>query len=211
VRSLSLLSQAYILGGSPCSGKSTIAERLAAQYGLHYYKVDDHEEDHAKRCDPVRHPVMVAYSKMRWNDIWSRPVEFQVREEFTYYRERFEMIVQDLDTYDTGKPLILEGAAYFPDLIKSYGVDPQRVLYMVPTHAFQVRHYQQRPWIHHILRECDDPEQAFENWMMRDHLFGQEILRQAEVNHYRTLVVDGKQSIDELFEIVRDYLGLARK
>lgn len=206
-----LFSQAYILGGSPCSGKSTVAERLAAQYGLQYYKVDDHEEDHARRCDPVRHPVMVAYSKMSWNAIWSRPVELQVREEFAYYRERFEMIVQDLDHYDAGKPLILEGAAYFPDLIEPHAVNTQRVLYMVPTHAFQIQHYQQRPWIRHILDECEEPEQAFENWMMRDHLFGQEILRQAEVNHYRTLVIDGKQSVDELFEIVRDHLRVAQE
>jgi 2-phosphoglycerate kinase len=204
-----LFSQAYILGGSPCSGKSTIAERLAVQYGFQYYKVDDHEEEHSRRCDPVRHPVMAAYSQMRWDAIWSRPVELQVREEFEYYRERFEMIIQDLDYYDAERPLILEGAAYFPDLLKPYDVNPRRVLYMVPTQAFQIHHYRQRPWIRHILKECEDPEQAFENWMMRDHLFGQEVLRQAKANHYRTFVVDGKQSIDELFEIVRDYLGLA--
>jgi len=202
-------SHAYILGGSPCSGKSTIAERLAAQYKLQYYKVDDHEEDHARRADPDHHPVMVAYANMSWNEIWSRPVEFQVQEEFAYYRERFEMILQDLADYDVGKPLILEDAAYFPDLIKPYGVNPQRVLYLVPAQAFQIHYYRQRPWIHHILKECEDPEQAFENWMMRDHRFGQEILRQAEANHYRTLVVDGKQSIPELLEIVSDCLGLA--
>ena len=204
-----LLSQAYILGGSPCSGKSTMAERLAVRYALQYYKVDDHEEAHARRCDPNRHPIMTAYAEMGWNDIWSRPVEFQVQEEFAYYRERFEMIVQDLTQYDPGKLLLLEGAAYFPDLIKLYGVNPQRVLFMVPTRAFQIQHYRQRPWIRHILKDCENPEQAFENWMLRDHLFGQEILRQAQANHYRTLVVDGKQSIDAQFEIVKDYLGLA--
>ena len=204
-----VFSQAYILGGSPCSGKSAIAERLAAQYALQYYKVDDHEADHTRRADPDRHPVMAAYAKMSWNTIWSRPVEFQVQEEFAYYRERFELILQDLAQYDARKLLLLEGAAYFPDLIKLYGVNPQRVLYMVPTRAFQIQYYRQRPWIHHILKDCADPEQAFENWMMRDHLFGQEILRQAEANHYRTLVVDGKQSLDEVFKIVSNRLGLA--
>ncbi len=204
-----LFSQAYILGGSPCSGKSTIAERLAAQYGLQYYKVDDHEEAHARRCDPVRHPVMTAYSNMSWNAIWSRPVELQVQEEFAYYRERFEMIVQDLDQYDVERPIILEGAAYFPDLIKPYHANPQGIIYMVPTKAFQLHHYQQRPWIHHILQDCEDPEQAFENWMLRDYRFGREVLRQAKVNHYQTLVVDRKQSVDELFENVKGYLRLA--
>lgn len=38
-----LFSQAYILGGSPCSGKSIVAEMVATQYGFHYYKADDYE------------------------------------------------------------------------------------------------------------------------------------------------------------------------
>ena len=30
----------YYIGGSPCSGKSTVAEALAARYGLTYFKAD---------------------------------------------------------------------------------------------------------------------------------------------------------------------------
>ena len=29
------------IGGSPCSGKSTVANRIAKEYGAFYYKVDD--------------------------------------------------------------------------------------------------------------------------------------------------------------------------
>ena len=53
-----LFSQAYILGGSPCSGKSTYAERLLADFKLQYYKVDDHERDHSNRSNPSKYPVM---------------------------------------------------------------------------------------------------------------------------------------------------------
>lgn len=204
-----LFSQAYILGGSPCSGKSSIAERLSSQYKFEYYKVDDHEGAHSARCQPDHHPVMFKYSKMRWNEIWMRPVPLQVQEEFEYYRERFEMIVQDLANYEAGKALLLEGAAYYPDLIWSYAGSSSRIIYMVPTREFQVQHYQQRPWIHHILKECEDPKQAFENWMARDALFGQEILRQARIYNYRTIVVDGTRTIDEQYEQVKDYWGLA--
>ena len=31
----------YFIGGSPCSGKSTVAEILAKKYDLYYFKVDD--------------------------------------------------------------------------------------------------------------------------------------------------------------------------
>jgi len=204
-----LFSQAYILGGSPCSGKSTIAEKLCAQYEFEYYRVDDHDSAHIARCRPDRHPVMFNYSKMPWNTIWMRPVSLQVQEEFEFYRERFEMIVQDLAGYTAGSTLLLEGAAYYPDLIWPYAGSSPRVIYMVPTKAFQVQHYRQRPWIHHILSECEDPEQAFENWMARDALFGQEVLNQAKTYEYRTIVVDGTCTVDEQYEQVRGYLGLA--
>ena len=32
----------YYIGGSPCAGKSTIAEILSRKYNLYYFKVDDY-------------------------------------------------------------------------------------------------------------------------------------------------------------------------
>ncbi len=201
-------SQAYILGGSPCSGKSTIAERLSHQFNLQYYKVDDYEKEHANRCRSESHPVMYKYSKMSWNEIWMRPVSLQVQEEFEYYRERFEMIIEDLEKYDSNKPMILEGAAYLPELLELNNANPKRVVFLVSTKEFQLRHYVQRGWIQHILKECEDPKEAFDNWMMRDHLFGQEMLNQAKVRNYETILVDGKQNINEHYEKVRAFFGL---
>jgi len=203
-----LFAQAYILGGSPCSGKSTLAERLSRKFKLQYYKVDDHEKAHTKRCDPILHPTMSRYATLSWNEIWMRPVAEQVAEEFEYYRERFEMIGQDLGEYDEEKPLILEGAAYLPELIEQIGADPRRVIFMVPTKEFQLQHYRQRPWIQHILQACADPEQAFENWMRRDHLFGQDILRQAKAKGYKTILVDGSRTVAEQYAQVTAYFEL---
>jgi len=70
-----LFSQAYILGGSPCSGKSTIAEMLSNQYGFHYYKADDQESEHMSRAQPDSQPIMFQYSKMKWDEIWSQSPE----------------------------------------------------------------------------------------------------------------------------------------
>lgn len=203
-----LFAQAYVLGGSPCSGKSTIAERLSRDFHWQYYKVDDYEREHLERCDPDRHPTMHTYAAISWNEIWMRPVQLQVKEEFAYYRERFEMIAQDLEAYSIQRPLLLEGAAFVPELLERNAANPQRVMFLVSTRAFQLAHYRKRPWIKHILAACDDPEQAFDNWMRRDHLFGQEILRQARAMCYETLLVDGKASVDENYETVKAHFGL---
>lgn len=202
-----LFSQATILAGSPCSGKSTLAARLAEEFRLPFYKVDDRQQDHIERCNPEQYPVMHRYTQMSWDEIWMRPVPEQVAEEFAYFRERFGMILHDLESFDTKGPLVMEGAAFLPELLAQSGADPRRVLVLAPTLAFQRRHYAQRPWIHGILHACRDPEQAFANWMERDHQFGQRVLSQARALNYATLLVDGQLSLDEQYEYVKAFFG----
>ena len=151
---------------------------------------------------------MSKYAQMTWNEIWMRPVSRQVAEEFEYYQERFEFIVQDLEQFSGKNAVLLEGAAYLPELLSLNKANPQKVIFLVPTKNFQIQHYSKRPWIKHILKECDHPEKAFENWMMRDHLFGQKIIRQARDRNFQTILVDGKQSIDAQYEQVKQLLGL---
>jgi adenylate kinase family enzyme len=40
------LSNIYWIGGAPCSGKSTITEKLAFKHGLSMFKSDDHMYAH---------------------------------------------------------------------------------------------------------------------------------------------------------------------
>lgn len=83
----SLFSCSYVLGGSPCSGKSTLAERLSREYHLPYYKADDHMWRHLGQAGPQSQPTMAAYSALSWNQIWSQPVEGQVADVCAYYTE----------------------------------------------------------------------------------------------------------------------------
>ena len=45
--------------------------------------------------------------------------------------------------------------------------------------------------------------------MQRDHLYGQEILRQAAALGYATTLVDGKRSIDDQYAYVATHFGLS--
>jgi hypothetical protein len=203
-----LFSHAFILGGSPCSGKSTIAAMLSERYKLPYYKVDDHDGAHFQRCQPEKQPIMFKYSKMGWDEIWSQTVSVLLDDEFEYYRERFEFILEDLQQFDPDKPVILEGAAMLPELLESYPVNRKNVLYMLPEKEFQLCHYRQRPWIGSILKDCRNPEQAFANWMERDVLFAQEVKRQADAFGFSAMMVDGSISIEEEFEKISVQFGL---
>lgn len=203
----SLPASMYVIGGSPCSGKSSIAEHLAAEHHLQFYKADDHEDEHPRRVDPERHPTMARYGGMGWNEIWSVPTEQAVSDLFAYYRERFEMVLQDLATFDPEQPLLAEGFPFLPELIHPLGVNHKRAIYLVPTYDFQMQYYSQRPWVPGILAQCADPQQAFNNWMQRDYLSGRQILQQAQALGYRCVEVDGSLRLDEMASLVRGYFG----
>src|SRR6266496_6077454 len=127
-----LFLHAYFLGGSPCSGKSTIAEMLAAKYGFQYYKADDHETNHMQRSTPDLQPIMFKYSRMSWDEIWSQTAEKLLHDEMEYYRERFPFILNDLNQLNLETPVILEGAAFLPELIQ-YPVKHENLVFMIPT------------------------------------------------------------------------------
>lgn len=203
-----LFSQAYVLGGSPCSGKSTIAEMLVAKYGFIHYKADDYDPAHLQRSQPDQQPVMFKISRMSWDEIWSRPPSELLNDELAYYHERFPFILDDLCQLELEKPVILEGAAFLPDLVNQYPMDCNHMVFMVPTAEFQLHHYQQRSWIQGILQECREPQQAFDHWMKRDALFGEEVIRQANEYGFPIIAVDGSASLDTQFEKIEKQFRL---
>lgn len=203
-----ILSKAFFIGGSPCSGKSTVSDFLTDKYNLVYYKIDDYEREHIEKSDPKKQPIMHKWSKLSWDEIWMRPVNIQVREEFQYYRERFEMILNELNQFSEDETVLMEGAALLPELIKKIDVDKNRVIYMIPSKGFQIENYSKRNFIKGILSECSQPEKAFRNWMERDHCFGQKVKLQAEELGYKVIFVDGEKTIEENIKLVSEHFCL---
>ena len=80
---------------------------------------------------------------------------------------------------------------------------------MVPTAQFQRKHYGQRPWVADVLRDCSDPEQAFDNWMRRDELFARWVRRSALFHGLQTIIVDGSYDINAHAQMAAQHFGLA--
>jgi len=203
-----ITNHTFYIGGSPCSGKSTVCEKMSKKLGLHYYKIDDHEQEHLQRVDAQKQPIMSKWQNPNWNEIWMRPVDVQVDEEFEFYRERFEMILDDLQALKTDSNIIVEGAALLPELLNGINVDFENILYMIPTREFQYQKYSEREFIHYILKDCDDPKQAFNNWMERDVQFGEKVKSQANLYGYKTMIVDGSKTEEETFLMIKKLMQI---
>jgi len=203
-----ILDNSYFIGGSPCSGKSTISEILSTKYDLEYLKIDNYEQEHIEKASPEQHPIMYKWSQMSWDEIWMRSVEKQVEEEFEFYRERFSMILNELKKYQSNSKVILESAALLPELLKELDLEKHRVIFLIPSKEFQIKYYSKRGFKDGILKECRQPEVAFNNWMERDHLFGKKVRKQAMDIGYKVIDVNGDRSIKENSRLVEAHFRL---
>lgn len=179
----------YYIGGAPCSGKSSVAEALAARCGLAYFKVDDHLEAFTARGATEGLPVCQRILSMSADETWMRPPALQCQEELDYYQEVFPFVMDKLAEVSAPR-VIAEGAAFLPCLMQSTA----HYLAITPARAFQFSRYRKRPWVPHVLRDCTDKEAAFANWMERDALFAGEVRRQCTQLGLPHLLTDGTVS-----------------
>lgn len=196
----------YVIGGSPCSGKSTAAEALCARFGLAYFKVDDHLTRYMSMAVAEGKPACAAVAGMSPEEIWMRDPQVQCDEEMRIYREIFPYVVSDV--LACGDRVMTEGAAYLPELVGRWGIPPMRYIAVTPEKAFQVARYRLRPWIGQVLSGCSDREQAFANWMDRDALFAEAVRSQCAALGYASLVNDGGESPECLIRRIAAHFGL---
>ena len=196
------------LGGSPCSGKSSISEIIASRFSLDVYRVDEAFESHAQRFDPLRHPALTKWSKSSWNQRWMQPVESLVQEVIACYREHFTLVLEDILSLPNRKSLLVEGTALLPAQVASVLSRQRRAIWLIPSADFQRAHYSRRDWVPGILAQCSKPEEAFHNWMERDMRFARWIEAEASATHLSLLRVDGNRTIEQNAEAVARHFQL---
>lgn len=200
--------QIYWIGGSPCSGKSTIAEKMVEDFGFHYYKCDDNLERYLEVASKRGKPVSSKMQKLNIDQTFLRPVDEQVQDELAFYAEVFEVILEDLDKLDVETDIVIEGAALLPSNIHKLGISDTNYICVVPTAEFQLNKYAEREWVSYYLSDSKDKDLAYDNWMKRDIEFAKIVLEDATNKGYSSILVDGSNSIEQNYAKVLDVLCL---
>lgn len=198
----------YYIGGSPCSGKSTLAERLADRYKMAYYRFDDHLDEFmelgAKKGDGFLKKVY----NMKGDEIWMRSPDVQAEEELEIYKRIYKFCLRDLRALSEKGDVIAEGAGFLPELMSKDEIAPDRYICIVPTKSFQYQRYSARPWIEYVLAPCSDKQKAFDNWMERDAIFAITVRKSAEALGYKTFTTDGSVNEDRMQTLAEEIFGL---
>jgi dephospho-CoA kinase len=194
----------YFIGGSPCAGKSTICDLLAARHGWQTYHCDEHYDAHLERAKPGS--ILSKFRNMTWLEAFTtRSLETMIHNELEANRELGAFALEDLSAIDS--PVMAEGMALMPELLVK--LKPRvRAVYLIPTESFQREHYAKRDWAQSLLATTDDPKGVFEKWMARDAANARTICDQARAFDFPVLEVDGALDVMEVLEWVETQLML---
>ena len=198
----------YWIGGAPCCGKTTIAERLAEEFDLKYYKVDNHLDRYLDIGAKKGNKLMKSLKKRDREATWLNDVDTMVEEEFGYYRYALKIIENDIRRQFRNKDVIIEGTAILPEYAKSKELEENRYICMVPTRSFQSSVFAERGWVTRYLGGTSDPAKALDNWLERDARFAQIVRDEAIDNEQNLIIVDGKQDLDQVYEVVKHMFDL---
>ncbi|MFI6317129.1 hypothetical protein ACIBG8_06400 [Nonomuraea sp. NPDC050556] len=186
----------YWIGGGSGAGKSTVARRLAAEYGWAVYHTDDVMPEHARRSTPREAPYLHAFMAMTMDERWVDRSPETMLETFHWFRgEAFDLILDDLRKLPGDRPVVAEGFRLLPHL-----VGPERAVWLLPTPAFRRQALESRGSLWSIAGRTSNPERALANLLERDRLFTDRLRQETARRGLPVVEIEVGMSQDEVAE-----------
>lgn len=183
-------------------GKSTAALRLAHRYDLRLYTVDARTYEHLPKQQPDSRSldeICVETTPGRLAD-WFEDVS----------RERFALILEDLEQISDDAPVLVEGPQLLPDLVAPLLPSADHAVYVVARPELQQRLVQARgPG---VASRTGDPERALANRLGRDEVLVERLRASAAEHGLAIIEVDAVEETlpaveSRLLPLLEDWLG----
>jgi hypothetical protein len=196
------------LGGATGAGKTTIASRLGARFGLRIYSTDAAIAAHAAAPGPDA-PLLAAFRAMSLDERWLRRDAETMLETFPWFAgERFERVIGDLRAQGPAPPTLAEGFRVLPRLVAPLLQEPWHALWLVTTPEFRRRAFEQRAEAEQFWCRTSVPAAALERLLERDALFAERVEREARELGLRVIVVDGDRPATAVVAEVEQWFRL---
>jgi hypothetical protein len=203
------LERVYWIGGGSGAGKSTVARKLAAAYGLAHYSTDDAMGAHAGRCDREACPELTKFKAMSMDERWVNRSPQVMLETFHWFRgEAFDLIVEDLLALPSDQRVIVEGHRLLPRLVKPLLSRRDQAVWLIPTPQFRLAAFESRGALMDIAGRTSAPRRALQNLLERDDLFTRRLEREVESEGLSAIKVESPITVDELTQRIAAQFGL---
>ena len=196
------------LGGATGAGKSAVASRLAAMFGVRLYSTDAAIAVHGAEPGPDA-PLLSAFREMGMDTRWLRRDARTMFETFPWFAgERFERVVADLGAAGAARVTVAEGFRLLPRLVEPLLDAPWQAVWLVPTPGFRRRAFERRAESQQFWRRTSVPAASLERLLERDALFAEQVAREAQERGLKVVVVDSGRPEAELVAEVADWFRL---
>ena len=207
----SSLQHVLWIGGGTDTGKTSIAQAIAHRYGLQVCHYDRNESSHIERLisagSAYLEKLVTKTPEGTWelrdaDEYWVlRSPDVMARETITSWKERFPLVVEDLQAMPREPMIIAEGPGLFPECVCRVLRNPRQAIWLVPTEGFKRALVKQRgkPG---VRAKTSDPERATENLFARDMLMARLVCEEAQERGLKVCEVDGSQSLVEMVAVV---------
>jgi hypothetical protein len=154
-----------------------------------------------------RHPNRAAFLAMSMDERWvDRNPAAMAEMEVIEFRERFEMVLEDLATLSAYR-VVADGFGLLPELVAPLLADRRQAIFLLPTPAFREWSLTQRGWV--TLDGTSDPDRARANKLARDASLTEHVRRTAAAFGLAVIEIDGSRLLaDVTAEVERRFAPL---
>jgi hypothetical protein len=193
------------IGGSPCAGKTSIADALAAVHHGVAFHFDRMEMAHIARSTEATNPDLMAFLALDMDHRWLlRTPEEMARNAIASWRARFPLVLEDLRALPTDAPIFAEGPGLFPECVESLLTSPRQALWLTTTEPFCQMVRQQRGGPFH---ETSDPARSLRKLVTRDVLMARHVEREASERGLTWYAIDGGRSLAQMITLVEEWFA----
>jgi len=187
------MQKVILVGGSPRVGKSTVGALLSAKLGFPCLSTDDIGEVLQTVCDinPMR--------GYEYPEYYARREKQQLIDDIAAYHRKLEPAIARLVEIHSswGDPLILEGWALYPELVRRLENDQVFSVWLIAQEGLLAQRVRTSTSFYALAKE---PEKVIENYLHRSLWHNQKLLAQCKAQNRNYILVGENTAAEETAE-----------
>jgi len=182
-----MMTKVILIGGSPMTGKSTVAMALASELKWACLSADDIGEvlQTVTNINPMR--------GQNYSDYYMNTDKEQLIEDIKKYHAQIKPAIKRLiDIHRTwSTPIIIEGWALYPDIMDDLETEAVKSVWLIADKQLLETRLKSNA---SFYKNAGDPEKMIENYLFRSQWHNEFLLQQCKLRNQKYVLINGSES-----------------